>query len=147
MANEAFVVVYSADSDQLETEKSKPDSVFKRIVEEKPDRYIFGGDGPYAHEGKTWTKLIDKHGLKEVIKLAEGNHDCEDSEALETEKDIESWMASLTDLTKTPEVDPDHKEEWESPKWIHSWKDRNAFFIVMNTEDNDIGFRSSPCHP
>ncbi len=140
MANRPFVVVYSADSDRSKSNKANPDSVFKIIVEEKPDRYIFGGDGPYAHEGKTWTKLIDKCGLKPIIKLSEGNHDCEESEDEQTEKDIESWMSPLIDLTITPEVDP-NEEEWEKPKWMHSWQDSNAYFIVMNTQDNDIVFK------
>jgi Predicted phosphohydrolases len=137
MAGNPFVVVFSADSDV----SNKADSVFEEIVKEEPHRYIFGGDGPYAKEGKTWTKLIDKHGLKPIIKLSEGNHDCEDSEDEQTEKDIESWMKPLMDLTKTPEVNSEHEDDWVSPKWIHSWQDRNAFFIVMNTEDNDIAYK------
>jgi Calcineurin-like phosphoesterase len=142
MANTPFKVVFSADSDQSKRKEANPDIVFKAIVEEKPKRYIFGGDGPYDYEkeGNKWTKLIDKHGLKPIIKLAEGNHDCEESEDEQTEKDIESWMKPLMDLTATPEVDP-NEEEWEKPKWIHSWKDSNAFFIVMNTQDNDIVFK------
>lgn len=139
MANTPFVMVFSADSDQSKREDANPDSVFERIVKEEPHRYIFGGDGPYAGEGKTWTKLIDKHGLTPIIKLAQGNHDCDDSEKPQTEKDIE---AKFPDLTKTPEVDPSEEaEEWEKTKWIDSWQDRNAFFIVMNTQDNDIGFK------
>ncbi|MGI0034030.1 MAG: metallophosphoesterase [Nitrososphaeraceae archaeon] len=141
MANTPFVVVYSADSDHSERDDANPDSVFKKIVKEKPDRYIFGGDGPYAKEGKTWTKLINEYGLKPIIKLAQGNHDCDESESEQTEKDIEAGFPEL-ELTKTPEVDTSEEaEEWEKTKWIYSWQDRNAFFIVMNTQDNDIVFK------
>jgi len=58
--------------DQSRSGKDNPDSIFEIIVREKPDRYIFGGDGPYADEGKTWTKLIDKYGLKPIINIRKG---------------------------------------------------------------------------
>ena len=137
MAIEPFVVVYTADSDQSKRKDADPDRVFERIVKEKPHRYIFGGDGPYAEEGKTWIKLIDKHGLRSIIKLVEGNHDCDESEDEQTEKDIE---AEFDYLKKTPEINP-NEGEWEKTKWIHSWQDKNAFFIVMNTQDNDMVFK------
>jgi hypothetical protein len=136
MANTPFVVVFSADTDQQKRDKANPDSVFKKIVEEKPDRYIFGGDGPYSPEGKTWTKLIDKYELTPIIKIAQGNHDCEESEKKQTRMDIENWMPSLKE---TPQVNPNQKNWWKS-KWIHSWQDSNAFFIVMNSSDLDIKF-------
>ena len=75
--------------------------------------------------------------MKSIIKISQGNHDCDDSEKLQTEKDIEDWMPSLKE---TPEVNP-NDESWESTKWIRSWQDRNAFFISMNSEDNDIKFK------
>ena len=73
-------------------------------------------------------RLIDKYGLKSIIKISQGNHDCNDSESEQTEKDIEDWMPSLKE---TPEVNPNDKS-WEPTKWIHAWQDRNAFFISMN---------------
>jgi hypothetical protein len=54
---------------------ANPDGVFLKIVK-KTDRYFFGEGGPYAHEGKTWTKLIDKYRSKTIIKLSEGNQGC-----------------------------------------------------------------------
>jgi hypothetical protein len=81
--------------------------------------------------------LIDKHGLRSIIKPVQGNHDCDESEDEQTEKDIE---AEFNYLTKTPEINPS-EDEWEKTKWIHSWQDKNAFFIVMNTQDNDIIFK------
>ena len=90
MANEPFVMVFSADSDQSKRKDADPERVFERIVKEKPHRYVFGGDGPYEVEGKTWIKLIDKHGLRPIIKLVQGNHDCDESESEQTEKDIEA---------------------------------------------------------
>ncbi len=137
MANTPFVVVFSADTDQGKRDDANPDSVFERIVEEKPDRYIFGGDGPYSPEGKTWTKLIDKYELTPIIKIAQGNHDWEESEKKQTRVDIEDWMPSLKE---TPEVNPNQKNWWKS-KWIHTWQDRNAFFIIMNSSDLDIKFK------
>ncbi len=137
MANGPFVVVFSADTDQGKRDDANPDSVFERIVEEKPDRYIFGGDGPYSPEGKTWTKLIDKYKLTPIIKIAQGNHDWEESEKKQTRIDIEDWMPSLKE---TPEVNPTQKNWWKS-KWIHTWQDRNAFFIIMNSSDLDIKFK------
>ena len=137
MANTPFVVVFSADTDQEKRDNANPDSVFEKIVEEKPDRYIFGGDGPYSPEGKTWTKLIDKYELTPIIKIAQGNHDWEESEKKQTRMDIEDWMPSLQE---TPEVNPNQKNWWKS-KWIHSWQDGNAFFIVMNSSDLDIKFK------
>jgi hypothetical protein len=137
MANTPFVVVFSADTDQAKRDDANPASVFERIVEERPDRYIFGGDGPYSHEGKTWTKLIDKYELTPIIKIAQGNHDWEESEKKQTRVDIEDWMPSLKE---TPEVNPNQKNWWKS-KWIHTWQDKNAFFIVMNSSDLDIKFK------
>ena len=72
--------------------------------------------------------------------MSEGNHDCKESQDEQTEKDIESWMSPLIDLTITPEVNP-HDESWEKTKWIYSWQYKKAYFIVMNTEDNDIVFK------
>ena len=137
MANAPFVVAYSADTDQEKRDDADPASVFKMIVSEKPDRYIFGGDGPYEEKGKKWTELMDKFELKRIIKVCQGNHDWAESEDERTEKDIETWMPSLK---ITPEVDPAEKNWWKS-KWIHSWQDRNAFFIVMNSSDLDIKFK------
>jgi hypothetical protein len=139
MENGPFIIAFSADSDQKKKGDADPDSVFERIKEENPHRYIFGGDGPYAKTGKKWTELIDKYGLKNIMKIAQGNHDCKESESEQTEKDIEEWMP---DLKITPEVDP-NELNWTKPKWIHSWQDRNVFFIVMNSSDMQIPFKKN----
>ena len=89
MENGPFIIAFSADTDQNKKDDADPDSVFERIKEENPHRYIFGGDGPYAKTGKKWTELIDKYGLKNIMKIAQGNHDCKESESEQTEKDIE----------------------------------------------------------
>ena len=139
MSTKPFIVAFSADTDREKNDEgADPDRVFKKIVEEKPDRYVFGGDGPYSKQGgKKWTELIDKYDLKGIIKIAQGNHDCNEDESKRTEKDIEDWMP---DLRKTPEVNEKEKN-WTKSKWIHTWQDNNAFFIVMNSSDLDIKFK------
>lgn len=111
------------------------DAVLGAISMENADCFIFAGDGPYSTTGTKWINLIDKHNLKNIIKLTQGNHEHEESESQQTEKDIEEWMPSLKEV---PEDGGD--QSWEKTKWIHSWQLGNAFFISMNTQDKDRAF-------
>lgn len=113
------------------------------------DKVGFGGDGPYAEEGKTWTQDTEEAGYMDKLIISQGNHEHEESESVQTERDLEEWWDAFVDanpgkgytkLTDTPEVDP-NQSSWEKSKWLSFNVIKNAAIISMNSQDEDLPFR------
>ena len=105
-------------------------NVLSRIfLETGVSQYLFAGDGPYASSGDNWVDMMSQYfstqALKNMLMLAQGNHEHTESESQTTENDIEAWFPGLNNPV-------------EGLEWLAQKKVGNAYVIVMNSQDPNI---------
>ena len=139
-----IMFAYSADTDTT----SEAEDIHNQIARENPDTWVFGGDGPYAKEGTSWTQMLDQIGMgSKKPFFTKGNHDTKSSESQQTEDDIEEWYRgliakfpehNLIDLNTIPE--DAGNPNWDTPDWLQTRIIGDVYLFSMNSEDMDIEF-------
>src|SRR5215218_10468566 len=69
------------------------DSLCAAIVKESPHHFVFLGDTSYNdNEAKSWTQIVDKHGLKKIMAFLKGNHEDNEEDAQGAEADLLTYF-------------------------------------------------------
>jgi len=106
-------------------------------------RYIHVGDLPYADEGRTWTNVHKQFWTEqekeELWRVSKGNHDCNSSEANQTQWDLQQYFKRYHDEKISPSENKIKKIRKNT--WLDFEVIDNVFIINMDSEDMKVEFK------